>query len=160
MRTRAAPPCECSCNAIWCSNSTFLMRFVLCVLLIVVIFCDSTNNCSLLLHFGYCAAGALSLGSQREEKLPSSEIPQLATRPECRPNDVRHDENRQNGEIYDWPGNIWPACGMSLPRSRSSRHQQFVSNENHQSVGHFVHDQHNGASPLRSMHYDIELRGQ
>lgn len=45
--------------------------------------------------------GAVPMDAECEEELSTGEVPQLAACAECGPNDVRHDENRENGEIYD-----------------------------------------------------------
>lgn len=67
--------------------------------------------------------GAVPMDAECEEELSTGEVPQLAACAECGPNDVRHDENRENGEIYDWFGNIRIAGGVLVSRSGPSRHQ-------------------------------------
>lgn len=67
--------------------------------------------------------GAVPLDIECEEKLSSREISQLEACIECDPNNVRDDENRKNGEIYDWFGDIRIVSGVFVSRSGPSRHQ-------------------------------------
>lgn len=46
-------------------------------------------------------AGALSLDPEREEKLSTCQVSQLASRVECRPDDVFASQNRENGAVHD-----------------------------------------------------------
>jgi hypothetical protein len=54
-----------------------------------------------LLFFRWLYTGSLSMDSQRQEKLSTSEISQLASCIECRSNYVCPLENRQTGAIHD-----------------------------------------------------------
>ena len=46
-------------------------------------------------------AGAVSLGSQCQEELPSGQVPQLEARPQRGSDHVRHAEDRQDGTLHD-----------------------------------------------------------
>lgn len=104
-------------------------------------------------------AGPVPLDTERAEELPSSEVSQLAPRTERGPDHVCDDENRQDGTLHDGSGNSRPARCLPLPRSRPPGHEQRISIENRQSAGHPVHDQHDGASPFRSVRHDTKFRG-
>lgn len=41
------------------------------------------------------------MGVERQKELQAGQVPQLAPRPECRPDNVCDAENRENGTIYD-----------------------------------------------------------
>lgn len=45
--------------------------------------------------------GALQMGVEREEELPTGKISQLETRPERGADNVRHVENRKNGKVHE-----------------------------------------------------------
>ena len=68
-------------------------------ILIINVFLNCNSNS--LLFFRWLCTGSLSMDSQRQEKLSTSEISQLASCIECRSNYVCPLENRQTGAIHD-----------------------------------------------------------
>lgn len=100
------------------------------------------------------------MDSKRAEKLSPGQVSQLAPCPERGPDDVRHDEDRQDGALCDGPGNPGPASGLLLPRFGPPGYEQCVPVEDGQPAGHPVHHQHDGAPSLRSVRDDTELGGQ
>ena len=50
-------------------------------------------------YFTRLRSGCVSVGAEREEELPASEVSQLAPRPQRVPDHVHHDEDRQDGQV-------------------------------------------------------------
>lgn len=146
MTTLVAPCCACSCSATWSHSFTFPTRWV-------------EEQSSRTLNWDF-SLGPLSLGAKRPQELSPGQVPQLATCTQRGPNNVRHAKDRQNGTFHDGPGNTWSARCLFVPRPGPSRHQQRIPDQNRVSPGHTLHNKHNGASSLRSVCDDTQLRGK
>lgn len=61
-----------------------------------------------------CSTGAVQVGVERQEELPSGQVPQLAARTQRGTNHVRHAQDWPHGAIHE--------------RSRGTRHNQLQKN--------------------------------
>jgi hypothetical protein len=105
-------------------------------------------------------AGPLSVDPQREKKLPPGKVPQLEARLERGPDDVRHVQNGQDGEVHERLGDVGTAGGVSLSRSGPQGYQQRLPDQDRVAIGHTVLDQYHGTPPFRSVRHDSQYRQQ
>lgn len=48
-------------------------------------------------------SGTVQMDSERQEELPPRQVPQLETRPQCGPDNVRYAQDRKDGTLHDGP---------------------------------------------------------
>lgn len=98
--------------------------------------------------------GPLPLDPQRKEELPTGEVPQLATRSERGPDDVRHVQNGEDGALHERPGDSGTPGGVSLSRLGPQGNQQRLSDEDRIAAGDSVYHEHDGTPPFRPVRHD------